>query len=185
MPSSSRAPRLDGDARLGRLALAGEVLAWSGMALIGISLAWYCADQSRFTVLARRMLPDIPMTITLNAWANGTMIFTLIYGMLALTLIKAARLFALLRHGERFGPKVERTLERLARAVFATALTGIVGKTALGLVLSWANPAHQRQLVLSLSSTDVLALLAAILFLLFALIIAEGRRIDDENRGFI
>ena len=55
----------------------------------------------------------------------------------------------------------------------------------LGVIVTWANGPHHRQLVLAVSSEDVTALLAAVLFSLLARIVAEGRRIDEENRGFI
>jgi hypothetical protein len=61
----------------------------------------------------------------------------------------------------------------------------ILGRTLFGLVVTFANPIGQRQLLVQFSSNDLLMGLAAIFLFLFARIVSEVRRVDQENRGFV
>ncbi len=171
--------------RLRRLAVAGLILCGLGAVLPAAWLIWSCTDIARFHMVVHQQLPDMAFVITSTAWGLGAVICACLYGLYAWVLWQAAALFRLVRQGERFGPAMEIGLQRLALAALVGAIGGVLSKPLLGVIVTWANGPHHRQLVLAVSSEDVTALLAAVLFSLLARIVAEGRRIDEENRGFI
>lgn len=171
--------------RLQRLALAGEVLAGASALLMGAYVGFACVDADRFADLTQRMLPHAAVKMTSAQWTGSVAVVAGLNGLFVLVVWRAAALFRLLRQGERFGPAIECALTRLARAALAGAIGSVLGKAVLGLILTWGNPAGHRMLAFAISSDDVVGLLAAILFVLFARIVAEGRRIDEENRGFV
>lgn len=171
--------------RICRLALAGRVCAWGGIAMLGGLVIWYCADLARFRSLADDLLPATPVTMGHWTWALGALTIGAMYGLFVWIMLEVANLFRLFGHGDLFGPRVERNLHRLSYAMIAGACGSVAGRTILGLVLSWNNAPHQRHLSISVSSSDLVALLAAVMFLLFARIVAEARRAVEENKGFV
>jgi hypothetical protein len=171
--------------RVRRLALAGQVCAWGSIAALGGAVIWYCVDLDRFAGLAHELLPAVPVTIGPWAWPLGALMVGLMFGLFAWIMLEVANLFRLFGRGDLFGSRVERGLHRLSCAMIAGALGGVAGRTLLGLILSWNNAPHHRQLSINISSSDLLALLAAVMFLLFARIVAEARRAVEENQGFV
>ena len=55
----------------------------------------------------------------------------------------------------------------------------------VALLMTSANPPGQQQLVLSVSSGDVTALVVGLLMLAFALVMQEGVRLDEDNRSIL
>lgn len=171
--------------RIRRLALVGQACAWGSVAALGSAVIWYCVDLHRFGRLADELLPAMPVTIGPWAWPLGALTVGLMFGLFVWIMLEVANLFRLFGHGDLFGRRVERGLHRLSGAMIAGAFGGVAGRTLLGLILSWNNAPHQRQLSINVSSSDLMALLAAGMFLLFARIVAEARRAVEENQGFV
>lgn len=185
MSGTSAAERPNILVRIRRLAVVGQACAGGGIALLGAATLWYCADLARFRLLVDALLPPMPMTIGFEAWLGGALTVGLVYGLFVWIMLEVANLFRLFGQGDLFGPRIERGLLRLSGALIAGVLGSVIGRVVLGLIVSWNNPPHQRQLPISVSSSDLIALLAAILFLLFARIVTEARRAIDENQSFV
>lgn len=168
-----------------RLAIIGEVVAAVSAVVTAAYLGWACATPVRFARLAHDMVPGLTATFTTGEWLAGAITILLLYALFAWIAWEAAALFRLLRGTEHFGAAIERQLRRLACAVLTGALAGVPGKVALSLALSWTNPPHHRLVVVDVSTSDIGALLMAILLMLFVRIVAEGRRIDEDNQGFV
>ncbi|OYU48714.1 MAG: hypothetical protein CFE31_09720 [Rhizobiales bacterium PAR1] len=78
-----------------------------------------------------------------------------------------------------------RRLSTIGWLIIAGGAISMLERTLLALALTFGNPEGQRQLLISLSTTDVIIVLFGLFVLAFAHVIGEGARIADENRGFV
>jgi hypothetical protein len=69
--------------------------------------------------------------------------------------------------------------------VLAQAILGPISSTALMLAFTLNNPPGSRQLVISLSAHDYLALIVGGVLLAVAWVMVEATRIVDENASFV
>lgn len=95
-------------------------------------------------------------------------------------------LFRVLGRAETvFHPTAPSLLKRIGLLAVAAAVAGSVVRMTVALLMTSANPPGQRQLVLSVSSGDVTALVVGLLMLAFALVMREGIRLDEDNRSIL
>ena len=93
-----------------------------------------------------------------------------------------ARLFGHYSAGRIFEAENVRCFRRLGYALLALAGLRTLS-TALGsLALTWANPPGQKALALTIQSQDLVLAIAAVVTLLIARVMEEGRRLEDERR---
>jgi len=78
-----------------------------------------------------------------------------------------------------------RLLRDFAGSVLAQAILGPISSTALMLAFTLNNPPSSRQLVISLSVHDYLALIVGGVLLAVAWVMVEATRIADENASFV
>lgn len=130
------------------------------------------AQPSQFTIT-----PEV------KRWAMCVVAFSVALGLYALW--QVWHLFAAYGRGVVFGPEASDRLRRLAWALMATALVRPLTKTVVVLLLTLNNPPGQRQLVISLAWEDYLSLLFGGLLFAMSWAMAEARRLEQENAGFV
>lgn len=100
-------------------------------------------------------------------------------------LLSLRRLFLLYAAGEVFSREALRLLNYVAATLFASVVTDIVMQPPVMFILSWYRGAGHRCLSLGIGSADVAALFIAGAVLVIARVMAEARRMADENAGFV
>lgn len=166
--------------RLSRWALVGQVVSWSGFV---VTAGW---------VIAALVLPaarDIWLDQFGVSLGENSVLGVVVAGvpaaLFAFCLFEAARLFAALGRDAPFSQRAVRALVALGWGAVATAVAGVLCRTALYYIASLGSADGKRALVLSLSSVDIGTLLVGILALVFALIVAEARRLQDDARSIV
>ncbi len=166
--------------RLSRWALVGQIVSWTGFAVTAGS------------VIAALVLPSVR-----ESWMNqfgvslgdnavlGVIIAGFPAALFAYCLFEAARLFRALGRDAPFSLGAVKALVALGWAAVATAVAGVLSRTALYYVASLGSADGKRALVLSLSSVDIGTLLVGVLALVFALVVAETRRLEDDARSIV
>lgn len=94
-------------------------------------------------------------------------------------------LFLLYAAGEVFSHQALRLLNYVAVALFASVIADIVMQPPVMFILSWYRGAGHRYLSLGIGSADVAALFIAGAVLVIARVMAEARRMADENASFV
>lgn len=96
-----------------------------------------------------------------------------------------ARLFSCYARGQVFSTAPLNHLNNLAVALFASVIADLVAQLPITALLSWHLGPHHRYLSLSIGSDDVSRLFVAGAVLVIARVMAEARRVADENAGFV
>ena len=169
---------------LRRIALWGQAIALVGaLSVGGFSLAtWF--DQA---ALARTLSAGVPAApVPEGGVLLAAYLVSLVPAALfVIAMVQAFRLFARLATGPVFVPQVPRGLVSLGFWACASAVAGIVVRTALGLVLTLNAPAGSRQLVIGVGSNEIAALVMALLLFAFAQIMGAAIALDEDNRGMV
>ena len=176
--------------RLRRMSRWMQVLIAAGAAILVLvpGLFWMAEPsvlQSAMADLMPATAQPSQFTITpeVKRWAMGVVAVSVALGLYALW--QVWHLFAAYGRGVVFGPEASDRLRRLAWALMATALVRPLTKTVVVLLLTLNNPPGQRQLVISLAWEDYLSLLFGGLLFAMSWAMAEARRIEQENAGFV
>ncbi len=96
-----------------------------------------------------------------------------------------AQLFASYAKGEVFTAAPLRHLQNVARALFLGVLADMVMEAPISFLLSYANGPGHREVSVGFGSNDVARLFVAGAVLVIARVMAEARRVADENAGFV
>jgi hypothetical protein len=100
-------------------------------------------------------------------------------------LIALARLFRCYENGEVFTAKPLAALSQVTAALFWYVLAGFVTQAPISILLTWYLGHGHRELSLGFGSDDVEMLFLAGVTFVIARVMAEARRIADENEGFV
>ena len=100
-------------------------------------------------------------------------------------LIELYRLFLLYARGEVFSTAALTKLNRVAALMFWQVLTSFVAQAPISYILSLSRPAGHREISLGLTSYDLAFLFMAGVVLVIARVMAEARRMADENASFV
>jgi hypothetical protein len=100
-------------------------------------------------------------------------------------MLEARRLFKLLSDGDVFVAATARSLTMLGGYANFIAAAGVAARTPIALLVTSANPAGQRALVIGVGSGEVASFIAGLLFLSFALVMREANSLAEENRSFV
>lgn len=95
------------------------------------------------------------------------------------------RLFLLYARGSVFSQEALSALNDVAVALFASVIVAFVSGAPTTLLLSWPNGPHHREITLSFGTDDVATLFIACTVLVIARVMAEARRVADENAKFV
>ena len=164
--------------RLRRLSKVMAMLTTLGMLLIAIAmvLVFLIPDWTRNLLLARLA----PGRLIAGAAITAVPVGVLLFG-----LWQVRALFLNFAEGHVFTLASARRLRDFAGAVLAQAILGPLSATALMLAFTFNNPPGSRQLVITLSVHDYLALIVGGVLLAVAWIMVEATRIADENASFV
>lgn len=95
------------------------------------------------------------------------------------------RLFDEYGHGRVFGPVAQDALVRFAWAVLLLALLLPLARGLMTMALSIGNPPGQRFVSITLAWFDGLHILFGAVLVAIARVMAEARRLADDNAGFV
>lgn len=191
MPTLAPATSLPSPAeRLRRMSRWMQVLIAAGAAILVLvpGLFWM-AEPSVLQRAVADLMPataqpsQFTITPEVKRWAVGVVAVSVALGLYALW--QVWHLFAAYGRGVVFGPEASDRLRRLAWALMATALVRPLTQTVVVLLVTLNNPPGQRQLVISLAWEDYLSLLFGGLLFAMSWAMAEARRIEQENAGFV
>jgi len=95
------------------------------------------------------------------------------------------QLFLKYAAGEVFSQEALRYLSNVAVALFAGVIVDFVMQAPISFLLTWSLGHGHREISLSFGSGDVATLFMAGVVLVIARVMAEARRMADENAGFV
>jgi len=174
-----------------KLIRASRVMAW--LSILGAAL-YLLGEIAVFIVPDSMKLANILETHHTGVAITSAIPLANRLGALAVELIPTALLiWALLElyglfhcysAGEVFTPEPLARLNRVAALMFWYVLVSFIAQAPVSLILSWANAGH-RAISLGLSSHDLSVLFVAGVALVIARVMAEARRMADENASFV
>jgi hypothetical protein len=173
--------------RLRRLSKAMAMLTTLGMLLIAIAMiaVFLVPDWTRNLLLARLGQAGHDLSLSPARLITAAAITAVPVGVLLFGLWQVRTLFLNFVDGHVFTLASARLLRNFAGSVLAQAILGPISSTALMLAFTLNNPPGNRQLVITLSSQDYLALIVGGVLLAVSWVMVEATRIADENASFI
>jgi hypothetical protein len=103
-----------------------------------------------------------------------------VWGLLALT-----RLFRLFAAGEVFSSATLNALSQITSALFWNVIASFLTEAPITYCLAQGSPPGQRSISVEIGSDDVRLLFLAGVAFVIARVMAEARRMADENAGFV
>jgi hypothetical protein len=100
-------------------------------------------------------------------------------------LLELHRLFLSYAQGQVFSEAALRSLGRVAMLMFLQVLVSFVAEAPITYLLSLAHPPGHREISLTFGSHDASFLFMAGVVLVIARVMAEARRMADENAAFV
>ena len=173
--------------RLRGFSKAMAMLTTLGMLLIAVAmiLVFLIPDWTHNLLLARLGQAGRDLSLSSARLIPGAAITAVPVGVLLFGLWQARALFLNFADGHVFTLASARRLRDFAAAVLAQAILGPLSSTALLLAFTLNNPPGNRQLVITLSVHDYLALIVGGVLLAVAWVMVEATRIADENASFV
>ena len=173
--------------RLRRFSTAMAMLTTAGMALIAAAMiaVFLIPDWTRNLLLARLGQAGQGLSLSTGHLVAAAAITAVPVGVLLFGLWQVRVLFLKFADGQVFTLASARLLRNFAGSVLAQAILGPVSSTALMLAFTLNNPPGTRQLVITLSSQDYLALIVGGVLLAVSWVMVEATRIADENASFV
>jgi hypothetical protein len=171
--------------RLRLIARTAEALALGGMVtVVGYAVFLLVEPEAMLRALSREVVDDI---VDPGGLAVGIAWFlSLVPAIMFVTAMWWVRdLFRLLRRAPLFHPDAPPLMRRIGLLALAGTVAGILTHTLVAAVLTVANPPGHQHLVISLSSSDVIALIVGLLLLAFAQVMREGQRLDEDSRSIV
>ncbi len=174
-----------------KLVKASRIMAW--LSLLG-AIAYVAAEFLVF------LAPNIGRALDIEIHHTGadiTMAIPFAYRLAALVvdliptalvvwaLIELYRLFQHYAKGEVFSRAALGHLNRVAALMFWQVLVSFIAQAPISYLLSLYRPAGHREISLGLGSNDFAFLFMAGVVLVIARVMAEARRMADENESFV
>ena len=158
-----------------------------GMVLIAAAMiaVFFIPDWTRNLLLARLGQAGQGLSLSPGHLIAAAAITAVPVGVLLFGLWQVRALFLNFANGHVFTPASARLLRNFAGSVLAQAILGPLSSTALMLAFTLNNPPGTRQLVITLSSQDYLALIVGGVLLAVSWVMVEATRIADENASFV
>ena len=173
--------------RLRRFSKAMAMLTTLGMLLIAAAMiaVFLIPDWTRNLLLARLGQAGQGLSLSPGHLIAAAAITAVPVGVLLFGLWQVRALFLKFADGQVFTLASARLLRNFAGSVLAQAILGPLSSTALMLAFTLSNPPGNRQLVITLSSHDYLALIVGGVLLAVSWVMVEATRIADENASFV
>lgn len=174
--------------KLARLSRLMSALSLIGMVTLPAAVIWCFLDpgNTQFLMLHLNHVGDglnasVPIQYRIDAMA----IELVPVGFAVWALWSLSRVFANYAQGRVFGAEPLRHLNRLAVALFASVIADLFAQLPITALLTWHLGPHHREISLDFGSDDVSRLFVAGAVLVIARVMAEARRMADENAGFV
>ena len=174
-----------------QLVRASRVMAWLSLmgaviAPAAVILCFLFPDRTRFldmriNHLGADLLAAVPLTDRALA-----LVFALVpaaiasWGLLAL-----ARLFRCFAQGQIFSAGALRALSQVTAALFWNVIAAFVMQAPISFLLNYYHGPGHREISLGFGSDDVQLLFLAGASYVIARVMAEARRVADENESFV
>lgn len=173
--------------RLRRFSKAMAMLTTLGMLLIAAAMiaVFLIPDWTRNLLLARLGQAGQGLSLSPNHLIAAAAITAVPVGVLLFGLWQVRALFLKFADGQVFTLASARLLRNFAGSVLVQAILGPLSSTALMLAFTLSNPQGNRQLVITLSSHDYMALIVGGVLLAISWVMVEATRIADENASFV
>lgn len=171
--------------RIVRLARSGRLCALVASVVTVAGTGWYAQDAAHLGSLLHNLAPEVPFQLDSARWLPAAVVVIALSSLLVAMLLAAAAVFWHIGSGQLFSRATQLAFRRLGYLALAFSVSAIFGRTALTLILTEFRPASPPQLVISISGTDVLAVIFAILFFLLAQILSAAQAVANENEGFV
>ena len=173
--------------RLRRFSKAMAMLTTLGMLLIAAAMiaVFLIPDWTRNLLLARLGQAGHGLSLSPGHLIAAAAITAVPVGVLLFGLWQVRALFLNFVDGHVFTLASARLLRNFAGSVLAQAILGPISSTALMLAFTLNNPPGNRQLVITLSVHDYLALIVGGVLLAVSWVMVEATRIADENASFV
>ena len=157
-------------------------------ALAAISVAyvalWLDFNTARATL--GEMLPGISAEgVTMTQLWLGSAPGLVPVGLLAAALWELYGFFRLYRTGDPFPRHAGERLKRFGLWMIGLAIASLFVRCAASVLFSWHLGEGKRHLAISISSGDIVVLLFGGLVLMIGDVLAEARRVAEENRMFV
>lgn len=134
----------------------------------------------------REMLPGVSAQgVTAAQLCLGAALGFIPVANLAAALRELDSFFALYRRGDAFPPGAGERLRRVGLWLIALAVTAFVVRCTASVLFSWHLGDGNRQLAISISSSDIILLLFGGLVRMIGQVLVEARRVAEENRQFV
>jgi hypothetical protein len=158
-----------------------------GMVLIAAAMiaVFFIPDWTRNLLLARLGQAGQGLTLSPDHVIAAAAITAVPVGVLLFGLGQVRALFLKFADGQVFTPASARLLRNFAGSVLAQAILGPLSSTALMLAFTLDNPPGSRQLAITLSSNDYVALIVGGVLLAVSWVMVEATRIAEENASFV
>jgi Protein of unknown function (DUF2975) len=174
--------------KLARLSRVMSVLSLLGMIVIPalVTTIFLLPDSTQFFMfrldhLGTDLSSKIPLALRLEALACEAVPL----GFTVWAMWSLYRLFASYAQGRVFSPEPLRYLNNVASALFLGVLAEFVMQAPISYLLTWYLGPHHREISLSFGSNDAAWLFIAGTVLAIARVMAEARRVADENAAFV
>lgn len=150
-----------------------------------VILVFFMPDWTFDLPLARLGMTGGNLALTPARIAAASAIIAVPVGVLLFGLWQARALFADFAGGRVFTLAGARRLRDFAACVLAQAILGPVSSAAVSVALTYGNPPGNRQLAVSLSLDNYVALVIGAVLLAVAWVMVEATRIADEHASFV
>ena len=163
------------------LSLTGAVLQPAVTALCFIWPASTIGLDIHFSHVDAATMLGVPLSERLLA-----MVFALMPALIATWgLVSLARLFQAFVRGEIFSLPALRALSNVTTALFWNVIAGLLVQVPITYLLTMHNPPGHRAISLGFGSDDIEMLFLAGVTFVIARVMAEARRVAEENAGFV
>lgn len=174
--------------KLAGLSRVMSILSLLGMAIIPalVTAIFLYPDPTQFLMLRLDHVGvDLTSQIPLQSRVDALACEAAPLGFSVWALWSLHRLFTNYARGDVFSPQTLRHLNYVASALFLGVLANLVMQAPISYLLTWRLGPHHRSISLSFGSNDAVWLFIAGAVLVIARVMAEARRVADENAAFV
>ena len=173
--------------RLQRLSRWLALACWVLIVVLPLMFVWFWTVATPAQLAGRVNLPANIVQGSLMVWQRvvGWLISAVPLGLLLAGLWQARTCFGLFARGQVFTLQAAVAMRRFASLATASFASSFIASTALSTLLSINNPPGMRQVVIGISTEQIIALFFAGMVWLMAAVIAQGQQLAEENARFV
>jgi hypothetical protein len=156
----------------------------SAILILGYYAYLIAVPLEAFAVMAKDV-PGIQTPPAASLITAATLVASVPVAAFLLALSQIWYFFGEVKNRRPYSLAAQRSLQWLGRAAIACAISGVLARTVIVLILTSANPPGQKMLIIGISSGEVAAMLIAVLVFVFANIVREAAALLQENEMFV